>query len=384
MARRPFVYWAQNERLLFLTIDLKDSSDACYAITGKTFEFRATGVGAHGRCEYSFQLPLFSEVEMEKVGQEGGSKLFYVLKKKDAMWWPTVLEDGGRYSWLRIDFDRFEDPDESETEDYEMINMNARTPEAEMDAITQRIFNECRTKSKTGKEFISEVKQFAKKCNHLVTQYLFAYNLSLFVLHAYILFTLLFKFFSNGNEYYNSFWQDNANMIKIATALQLIDVAHALIGFTKGSYRVGLMQVCGRLAFLYIIDGCPDVQNSLTTFILIIAYFSIEIFRYPYYAVSSLKIEISLLTWLRYSAWMLLYPIGLFLEGVTMYRSIPYYYRTEKYSVKLPNIANIGFNFGFILGIFFLFIFPYVAAHLLGHMWLQRCKKYKGLVKKLA
>uniref|UniRef100_A0A0R3RJD1 very-long-chain (3R)-3-hydroxyacyl-CoA dehydratase n=1 Tax=Elaeophora elaphi TaxID=1147741 RepID=A0A0R3RJD1_9BILA len=280
MARRPFVYWAQNEKLLFLTIDLKDSSDADYALTGNIFEFRATGVGAHGRCEYSFQLPLFAEVEMEKVGQEGGSKLFYVLKKKNAMWWPTVLEDGSRYSWLRIDFDRFEDPDESETEeDYEMINMNARTPEAEMDAITQRIFKECRTKSKTQTEFINEVKQFARKCNHLLTQYLFAYNISLFVLYAYLLFTMLFQFFADGNEYYNTFWQSNANIIKIAAALQLIDVAHALIGFTKGSYRVGLIQVCGRLALMYIIDGCPNVQSSSTTFVLIITYFSIEIFR---------------------------------------------------------------------------------------------------------
>ncbi|KAK6111881.1 Protein tyrosine phosphatase-like protein PTPLA family protein [Brugia pahangi] len=382
--RRPFVYWAQDERLLFLTIDLKDSWDVSYVITGNSFEFRATGVGAHGRCEYSFQLSLFADVELEKAGQGGGNKLLYVLKKTNAMWWPTILNDGSRYSWLRIDFDRFQDPDGSDTEDeYEMINMNARTPEAQMDAITQRILNECRTKSKTKTDFINDVKQFARKCNHLLIQYLCAYNITLFILHVYLLFTLVFNFFTIGNAYYNSFWQNNANIIKIATVLQLMDVAHALMGYTKGSYRVGLIQVCGRLVFIYIIDGCPDVQTSSTTFILIIAYFSIEIFRYPYYAASSLKIEIPLLTWLRYNAWILLYPVGLVLEGVTMYRSIPYYYETGKYSIKLPNATNIGFNFSFALGIFFLLVFPFVAVYLLKHMWLQRCKKYEGLVKKL-
>ncbi|MCP9257354.1 Very-long-chain (3R)-3-hydroxyacyl-[acyl-carrier protein] dehydratase 3 [Dirofilaria immitis] len=325
MARRPFVYWAQNQKLLFLTIDLKDSSDANYSIMGNSFEFHATGVGAHGRCEYSFELPLYADVEIEKVGQGGGSKLLYVLRKKNDVWWPTILKNGGRYSWLRVDFDRFEDPDGSETEeDYEMINMNTRTPEAEMDAMTQRILKECHTKPKTETEFINE-------------------------------------------EYYSSFWQDNVNIIKSATVLQLIDIVHALIGFTKGSYRVGIIQVCGRLAFIYIIDGCPDVQSSLTTFILIIAYFSIEVLRYPFYLANTLKIEIPLLTWLRYNAWMLLYPVGLFLEGVTMYRSIPYYYRTGKYSIKLPNAANIGFNFA--------------AAYLLRHMWLRRREKYKVPVK---
>ncbi|VDM12637.1 unnamed protein product [Wuchereria bancrofti] len=325
--RRPFVYWAQDERLLFLTIDLKDSSDVSYAITGNSFEFRATGIGAHGRCEYSFQLSLFADVELEKAGQGGGSKLLYVLKKTNAMWWPTILNDGSRYSWLRvgefyvflcfyilffvpydnvifftIDFDRFEDPDGSDTEDdYEMINMNARTPEAQMDAITQRILDECRTKPKTKTDFINDVKQFAKKCNYLLIQYLCAYNITLFILHVYLLFTLVFNFFTIGNAYYNSFWQSNANIIKIVTALQLIDVAHALVGYTKGNYRIGLIQVCGRLAFIYIIDGCPDVQSSPTTFILIFAYFSIEIFRYPYYAdVKKLKFRCFMVTILVY------------------------------------------------------------------------------------
>uniref|UniRef100_A0A915PS02 Very-long-chain (3R)-3-hydroxyacyl-CoA dehydratase n=1 Tax=Setaria digitata TaxID=48799 RepID=A0A915PS02_9BILA len=241
MARRPFVYWAQNETLLFLTIDLKDSSDATYTIVDNVFKFHATGVGAHGRCEYNFDLPLFAEVEMEK-----------------------------------IDFDRFQDPDGSETEeDYEMINMNSRTPEAEMDALTQRILRECRSKPKTETEFISE-------------------------------------------EYYESFWEDNISIVKIATFLQLLDVVHALVGFTKGSCQVGLVQVCGRLAIIYLIDGYPDIQNALTTFILIIAYFSIEIFRYSYYLTRNLKVEIALLTWLRYNIWLLLYPVGLLLEGMHM------------------------------------------------------------------
>ncbi|OZC05843.1 tyrosine phosphatase-like protein, PTPLA [Onchocerca flexuosa] len=218
--------------------------------------------------------------------------------------------------FFKIDFDRFEDPDGSETEeDYEMINMNGRTPEAEMDAMTQRILKECRARPKTEMEFINEVKRFAKKCSCLLTQYLSAFNVSLFILHAYLLFIFLFKFFTVGSEYYNSFWQNNVNIIKIATALQLIDIAHAFIGFTKGNYQVGLIQVCGRLAFIYIIDGCPDVQNLSTTLILMIAYFSIEVIRYPYYVASNLKTEISLLTWLRYNAWILLYPVGLLLEG---------------------------------------------------------------------
>jgi len=76
------------------------------------------------------------------------------------------------------------------------------------------------------------------------------------------------------------------------------------------------------------------------------------------------------LTWLRYNAWLLLYPIGLFLEGIPLFstipilgvilvRSIPNYYYSGIYSLQLPNALNFSFNFGIFLGIFTVTCFPY-------------------------
>ncbi|VDN40363.1 unnamed protein product [Gongylonema pulchrum] len=135
-------------------------------------------------------------------------------------------------------------------------------------------------------------------------------------------------FYSWFTEFCDIFWKEYATVIKIATALQLIDLVHAVIGFTKGSYRTGL-------------------------------------FRYPYYAASSLEVKVNLLTWLRYNAWIPIYPLGLILEGyffhrgITMYRVLPYYYRTDRYSIELPNPANFAFNFAVALGIFLFFVFPF-------------------------
>lgn len=41
--------------------------------------------------------------------------------------------------------------------------------------------------------------------------------------------------------------------------------------------------------------------------------------RYPYYILSVLEMEAKVLTWLRYIAWIPLYPIGFTCEGVYMY-----------------------------------------------------------------
>jgi len=38
-------------------------------------------------------------------------------------------------------------------------------------------------------------------------------------------------------------------------------------------------------------------------------------FRYPYYMLNVIDREISFVTWLRYTAWIPLYPTGFVLEG---------------------------------------------------------------------
>ena len=38
--------------------------------------------------------------------------------------------------------------------------------------------------------------------------------------------------------------------------------------------------------------------------------------RYPYYALSVLNMEAKVLTWLRYTVWVPLYPLGFTCEGI--------------------------------------------------------------------
>jgi len=41
-------------------------------------------------------------------------------------------------------------------------------------------------------------------------------------------------------------------------------------------------------------------------------------YRYPFYALSLLNFEVSWLTWLRYSAWIPLFPLGFMCEGMML------------------------------------------------------------------
>ena len=155
----------------------------------------------------------------------------------------------------------------------------------------------------------------------------------------------------------------------------------------------------GRLTIIALVDGCPDLQTSVSTFCLMVVYLLIEQFRYPYYAVNSLGIEIYILTWLRYSIWIVLYPSGLLLEAINMLKAIPYYYQSGKWSISLPNALNFSFNFGVFLTLFVTTVFPKseffflmvsilvilsVCYTLITHMMKQRAKKFANEKKKKA
>lgn len=101
-----------------------------------------------------------------------------------------------------------------------------------------------------------------------------------------------------------------------------------------------------------------------------------------------MEYENATLSWLRYSAWMPLYPLGFFLEGfhspcqsglaaVTLTRSVPFFYSSGVYSVDMPNPANFSFNAGVGL-VALLGVFPFIAFLLLSHMAAQRRKKIAG------
>ena len=93
--------------------------------------------------------------------------------------------------------------------------------------------------------------------------------------------------------------------------------------------------------------------------------------RYPFYILGLLGREIHILTWLRYTAWMPLYPAGLATEGLytnkenlffncyilpagIIYRSLPYITKSKIWSLELPNVLNFSFDFAAFLWLYLL------------------------------
>uniref|UniRef100_W6NDC9 Very-long-chain (3R)-3-hydroxyacyl-CoA dehydratase n=1 Tax=Haemonchus contortus TaxID=6289 RepID=W6NDC9_HAECO len=207
------------------------------------------------------------------------------------------------------------------------------------------------------------------KRSSLLSAYIFLYNVALFAIHLKIFLDLV-NAVTSGKFVY----KDHFPLFCIGTAAQLLDVVHGVLGITTTGIAAGLLQVLGRLFMLFLIEGNPTIHNQISTPVLLFAWVLIELFRYPYYALRAWDIEVYALAWLRYTAWIPLYPLGLTMEWLSMVTSLKYYYETGKYSILLPYL-DLTLNFSAIIAIIAFAVFPFISRKLLGHMRKQRRNK---------
>ena len=70
-------------------------------------------------------------------------------------------------------------------------------------------------------------------------------------------------------------------------------------------------------------------------------------------------VNIRFLTWIRYTAWVVLYPLGFISEAVILFKNITNFEESGKYSIDLPNELNFSFHLPTALRIYLLIgIFP--------------------------
>jgi very-long-chain (3R)-3-hydroxyacyl-CoA dehydratase len=215
--------------------------------------------------------------------------------------------------------------------------------------------------------------------------YLILYNLFQFCGFVYILIVMAIRWTRDGADSMAGTYEAVGNAFKFVQLIQYLEVMHPIFGYTKGSALFPFMQISGRAFVLFaMIDFEPRMTTKPVVFYLFIIWATIEIVRYPYYLTQLLKIEISFLTWLRYSLWIPLYPLGALCEGIIILRNIPYFEETKRLSVAMPNKWNIAFHMPTFMYIYILALIVPGIYFVMAHMQTMRAKKLGGRRKKIA
>ncbi|CAH0399555.1 unnamed protein product [Chilo suppressalis] len=358
----PFVYWAQTENVISLRIDLKSVEKPDVKVLENNIKFSAVGIGAHGRTHYEFSLDLFSPVRTN-TADEGqpttvrvlDNRVDLVIQKEKTAWWPRLTAQPQKPAWLKINFDLWKSEDAQDSDEEKRDVM----------------------KDYPGMYEKLQKEEIGYRREEMIKVYLILYNLFQFVGYTYILAVIGVRYAKLGYDSVADTYEHVGPAMKFVQLMQYLEVMHPMFGYTRGGVLTPFLQISGRAMVLFVnIEAEPRMQTKPVVFYLFIIWSTVEVIRYPFYITQLYKKEIGFLTWLRYSIWIILYPLGFLCESVVILRNIPYFEETQKFTVSMPNEWNFAFHMPSFLR-FYLLSLAMAGVFLMKHMYKLRTAKLK-------
>lgn len=98
-----------------------------------------------------------------------------------------------------------------------------------------------------------------------------------------------------------------------------------------------------------ILIPLENSRNSPGVLLLLVAWCIAECTRYIYYALNIYKMVPYFITWLRYTLFIALYPIGVSGELLTMFHALPHIKASRLWTLALPNPLNVSFYYNYLV-----------------------------------
>ncbi|KAJ7411810.1 Very-long-chain (3R)-3-hydroxyacyl-CoA dehydratase 2 [Pitangus sulphuratus] len=112
----------------------------------------------------------------------------------------------------------------------------------------------------------------------------------------------------------------------------------------KGSYHSLYYSIEKPLKFFQT-GALLEVQTEDSVLLFVVAWTITEIIRYSFYTFSLLNHLPYLIKWARYTLFIVLYPMGVSGELLTIYAALPFVRQSGLYSISLPNKYNFSFDY---------------------------------------
>lgn len=125
--------------------------------------------------------------------------------------------------------------------------------------------------------------------------------------------------------------------------IQLLEVVHCVIGFVKSSAIQTFMQILSRIIIVWAaLVPFPETHQTIGLYMILWAWPVAETTRYIYYALNLMKLNLYIVTWARYTFFIVLYPLGVSGELLILLKLIEVIKKTGAYSYPLPNKLNFS------------------------------------------
>jgi len=371
---QPIIRWAQSKERLFLTLELIDVQYPAVELTSTRLVFQGFGHGARGEQQYHVDINFYKPVDITASSHKVLDRHveFSIAKLAgEQEFWPRLMLDEQKPAWLKINFDRWqsEDATDSEREEQDeqaeverfMAASNARELqlENEIDGTKEEVFR--------------FVRAF----------YLVIYNLMQAGMFIYITSVLLSRVILNGMGAFAEAYDAVSDILASCQLAAFLEVIHPVFGIVKTGVLAPFMQVFGRnLVLFLVVVAHEELHKQAVVFGLFFVWSLIEVVRYPFYASQVVNKRIEPLIWLRYTMWIPLYPLGMLFEGTLIWRAIPLLDKSERFSFSLPNAFNFSFSFAWFLRVYLIMLVA-GGCYMMKHMYNLRQRRYGRRKRKI-
>ncbi|EAN78453.1 protein tyrosine phosphatase, putative [Trypanosoma brucei brucei TREU927] len=171
-----------------------------------------------------------------------------------------------------------------------------------------------------------------------------------------------------------------APLLVVSQSAAVLEVLHALFGLVRSPVGTTLLQVLSRLLVLYgaLEIGPTAARMSPFATQMIVAWSLAEVIRYTFYASNLAGVKLKPVTWLRYSAFTVLYPMGITGEIACFISALPYIREKKPWTVELPNRLNFSFSWYYTVLLLLAVVYPAGSYVMYTYMLQQRRKALKA------
>ncbi|KAJ8350698.1 hypothetical protein SKAU_G00258280 [Synaphobranchus kaupii] len=150
----------------------------------------------------------------------------------------------------------------------------------------------------------------------------------------------------------------------------VLEILHCAIGIVPSTVVLTGFQVMSRVFLTWAVaHSVREIQNEDSVLLFVVAWTMTEIVRYSFYTFTLLNHLPYLIKWARYTLFMVLYPMGVSGELLTIHAALPYVQKTGLYSVTLPNKYNFSFSYHTFLIVTMVAYIPQNAFKNLYQAW---------------
>ncbi|XP_057188355.1 very-long-chain (3R)-3-hydroxyacyl-CoA dehydratase 1 [Triplophysa rosa] len=212
----------------------------------------------------------------------------------------------------------------------------------------------------------------------IATAWLTFYNIAMTAGWLVLAVAMVRFYFHKGTH--KGLYKTIARTLKFFQTFALLEIGHCAIGIVRTSVIVTGVQVSSRIFMVWFItNSIRQIQNEESVVLFVVVWTLTEITRYSFYTFKLLNHLPYFIKWARYNLFIVMYPLGVIGELMTIYGALPYVRRSGMYSLRLPNKYNVSFDYYYFLIIVMLSYIP-LFPQLFLHMLRQRRRVLHGEV----